>query len=217
MTTNSIPCIDQIKRIVLSPRSAFPQSADADLKNMVYFLSAVLLINFLIFCSSRIISALVSKNMSVLPIFTVNLFTTYLILIFCVAIFLLISGLWLHIWIYIFGGRKSVIQTIKAVVYSSTPGILFFWVPFVAVSFFPDEYISVLNTNPGIFWISLIFIFGIWGCFILITGITEQNGFSWILSVIIVGCSIVIPIIVFYHIIMTPRQIAFGFAFPRFP
>jgi hypothetical protein len=34
-----------------------------------------------------------------------------------------------HIFVYILGGRKGYLQTFKAVVYSSTPSLLFGWIP----------------------------------------------------------------------------------------
>ena len=34
---------------------------------------------------------------------------------------LIISGLWLHLWVYIFGGRKGIKNTIKTVFYSYSP------------------------------------------------------------------------------------------------
>ena len=35
-----------------------------------------------------------------------------------------IGGLWTHIWVYLVGGRRGVAQTIKAVMYGSTPSFL---------------------------------------------------------------------------------------------
>jgi len=43
----------------------------------------------------------------------------------------LISGLWTHIWVYVVGGRKGLEQTIKALMYISTPMYLVGWIPFV--------------------------------------------------------------------------------------
>lgn len=38
-----------------------------------------------------------------------------------------ITGAILHIFVYIVGGRKGIVQTIKAVMYGSTPGLLLAW------------------------------------------------------------------------------------------
>ncbi len=42
-----------------------------------------------------------------------------------------IDGLWLHIWVYLVGGRNGVGQTIKAVMYGATPSYLLGWIPIV--------------------------------------------------------------------------------------
>jgi hypothetical protein len=58
-------------------------------------------------------------------------------------IFVIISGLigilvgsgWMHIWVYICGGRKGVGQTIKAMAYGSTPSLVLGWIPFIGIIF----------------------------------------------------------------------------------
>jgi len=42
-----------------------------------------------------------------------------------------IGGAILHIFVYIVGGRKGIAQTIKAVMYGSTPGLLLGWIPVI--------------------------------------------------------------------------------------
>jgi hypothetical protein len=42
-----------------------------------------------------------------------------------------VSGAILHIFVYIVGGRKGISQTIKAVMYGSTPSLLLGWIPFI--------------------------------------------------------------------------------------
>ncbi len=42
-----------------------------------------------------------------------------------------IGGAILHIFVYIAGGRKGIVQTIKAVMYGATPSLLLGWIPFI--------------------------------------------------------------------------------------
>jgi hypothetical protein len=42
---------------------------------------------------------------------------------------ILILGIWVHIWAYAFGGRRGLTQTIKALMYGSTPFLIFGWIP----------------------------------------------------------------------------------------
>jgi len=44
-----------------------------------------------------------------------------------------IDGLWIHLWVYIVGGREGVGQTIKAVMYGATPYCLLGWIPIVNI------------------------------------------------------------------------------------
>ncbi len=44
-----------------------------------------------------------------------------------------IGGAILHIFVYIVGGRKGIVQTIKAGMYGSTPSLLLGWIPFIGM------------------------------------------------------------------------------------
>ena len=168
--------------------------------------------NFIFF---SILGALDRKNISLLQIFTTNFLITYLILVIGIAILLIIGGLWLHILIYLSGGCNHIVLTFRVVLFSSTPGILFFWIPIIAVKFLPENYLSVLNNTPSVVWILTLIFFGIWGGLLLIMGIKEDNRFSWIRSGFVVCCSLMIPIIICSIVTIVPGHIGFGIAFPQ--
>ncbi|VVB87898.1 Yip1 domain protein [uncultured archaeon] len=46
---------------------------------------------------------------------------------------IIIGGAIFHIFVYLAGGRKGINQTIKAVIYGSTPGLLLGWIPLVGL------------------------------------------------------------------------------------
>jgi len=48
---------------------------------------------------------------------------------------LFIGGLWAHLFVRAFGGRKGYRNTIKAFAYGNTPLFLFGWIPFVGMLF----------------------------------------------------------------------------------
>ncbi len=50
-----------------------------------------------------------------------------------IIIFLTIWGLWLHLWAYIFGARRGLEQTIKAVYYGNSPVYLLGWIPVILI------------------------------------------------------------------------------------
>jgi len=50
-------------------------------------------------------------------------------------IFILIIAAWIHVWVYLFGGRKGVRQTIKTIMYGNTPDLLLGWIPYIGLIF----------------------------------------------------------------------------------
>lgn len=64
------------------------------------------------------------------PILAVAM-TIFSLILGIISVF--IAGLWMHIWVYIVGGRKGVMQTIKALMYGGTPYYLLGWIPFIGI------------------------------------------------------------------------------------
>lgn len=84
-----------------------------------------------------------------------------------------ISGLWLHIWVYLVGGRNGFGKTITAIAYGQTPYLLLGWIP-------------IIN-----------FVATIWTLIVEIIGIRQLHGLTTGKSVIAVLLAIIIPLIVF--------------------
>ncbi len=61
---------------------------------------------------------------------------------------LVIYGVWLHLWVFLLGGRKGIWQTFKSVFYSATPSLILAWIP-------------VIGTLVGIVWTVIINVIGI--------------------------------------------------------
>ena len=83
----------------------------------------------------------------------------------------LIFGAWLHLWVYIFGGRLGIWQTIKTVMYGSTPSLLFGWIPFIG------------------------FVFTLWSLVLGILGISELQEISSLKATLAVALAVMIPLI----------------------
>jgi hypothetical protein len=90
-----------------------------------------------------------------------------------------IDGLWIHLWVYIVGGRKGVGQTIKAVLYGATPYCLLGWIPIVN------------------------FIAEIWMIIVAILGVRQLHELSTGKAVLAVVIAIAIPLIIYIAIIAT--------------
>lgn len=83
-----------------------------------------------------------------------------------------VGGAWLHLWVYVFGGRNGYLQTVKSLMYGSTPVMLLGWIPIVSV------------------------IGAIWAFILQILGIRELHGITTGQAVIAVLIAIIIPIII---------------------
>jgi len=83
-----------------------------------------------------------------------------------------IDGLWIHLWVYIVGGRKGVGQTIKAVLYGATPYCILGWIPIVN------------------------FIAEIWMIIVAIIGVRQLHELSTGKAVLAVILAIIIPAII---------------------
>lgn len=83
-----------------------------------------------------------------------------------------IGGVWLHIWVYLVGGRNGIGETIKAVIYGMTPSLLLGWIPIVG------------------------FIAGIWALIVEIIGVRQLHDLTTGKAVLAVIIAIVIPAII---------------------
>jgi len=90
-----------------------------------------------------------------------------------------IGGLWLHLWVYVVGGRNGFTQTIKVVAYGMTPSLLLSWIP-----------------GAGI-------ITGIWALIVEIIGIRQLHELSTGKAVLAIIIAIAIPAIIGIVLIAT--------------
>jgi len=131
--------IERIRGFLLKPVETFRNSRGDDVAPvMAYFV--VLLIFFGLL--SAIVSAIgVMKNP--LPSMLnlgfgmadpVVIFFTVLFSVIIAWFFLtLIWGVWLHLFAYIAGARKGILETEKAVIYGATPFLLLGWIPVIGM------------------------------------------------------------------------------------
>jgi len=98
------------------------------------------------------------------------------------AIDVIIGGLWLHIWVYLVGGRKGLTQTFKALMYGATPSLLLGW-------------ISLLGFFAPI-WVIWALIVEIWALIVEIIGIRQLHEISTGKAVAAVILAIIIPLVV---------------------
>ncbi len=83
-----------------------------------------------------------------------------------------IGGAWLHLWVYVFGARRGINETIKSVMYGSTPTYVIGWIPIVSI------------------------IGAIWSFVLVILGVRELQEISTGKAIAAVIIAIIIPLII---------------------
>ncbi|MFA4876343.1 MAG: Yip1 family protein [Methanoregula sp.] len=86
-------------------------------------------------------------------------------------IFAIIFAAWLHLWVYLLGGRQGIMQTFKAIIYGHTPRLLLGWIPVIG------------------------FIFMLWSLVLGILGIRELQELSTGKAILAFAIAILIPLI----------------------
>lgn len=145
--------MEKVKGFFLEPSRTFQYYREDSLANalkyyfILYLLYSILDILVRIFFGNLIISlmgeyAMISANAGTEEIIMSSIYDV----VYVIPV-IFIGGAFLEVGVYIVGGRMGLNQTIKAMLYSSTPSLLFGWVP-------------VLNIIAGI-WSIVLNIIGI--------------------------------------------------------
>ena len=108
------------------------------------------------------------------------------------TIVVIIEGLWLHIWVYLVGGRKGLTQTLKASMYGETPYLLLCRIPdilaviwlYLVIGEMPSSVTpsSVTSLLSAIWALNIIigikYLIPIWALIVTIFGIRQLHEIS---------------------------------------
>ncbi|WP_321507020.1 Yip1 family protein [uncultured Methanoregula sp.] len=83
----------------------------------------------------------------------------------------LIISAWIHLWVFVLGGRKGFLPTMRAVLYGMTPSLLFGWIPVVG------------------------FFFSLWALVLEILGIRELQEISSGKAILVMIIAVMIPLL----------------------
>ena len=156
--------IELIKGFLLSPVETFQKDRKADLGDALKYFLVLVLVNTVlsVIISLVALSSIWAAYSSIfeglgiaLPAaagFGIVIFAILMIFVTLLALF--IGAAWLHLWVYILGGRKGYLETLKAIAYGDTPSLLLGWIPVIGI------------------------IGGIWSLILLILGIRELHEIS---------------------------------------
>lgn len=159
------------KGCLLTPVETFRQSKDDELSAVFSYFLALLLFNAIL---SAALAAVMIETLPALAMMTGGIpvpVAIFLMMLVGGFIGTLVFGVWLHLWVYLFGGRRGIMQTINAVIYGSTPRLLFGWIPFIG------------------------FIFTLWSLALGILGVREMQEIDSLKATLAVALAVMIPVI----------------------
>nr|WP_320161212.1 Yip1 family protein [uncultured Methanoregula sp.] len=163
---------DKAKGFLLKPVETFQQAKNDETGTVFTYFAALLLVNAVL---SALVAAAGFGSMEKISGLTFGLAFPVLVFFMVLVggvIATLIFSAWLHLWVYLFGGRKGIMQTIKAMLYGNTPRLLFGWIPFVGI------------------------VFAVWSLILGILGIRELQELSTGKAVLVVFIAVIIPLII---------------------
>jgi hypothetical protein len=125
--------VEKLKGFLLAPSETFRKSREDTLgATFSYYIVLAIISAILVTLLYTAVASL--SPLSTLPgfagVFPAAMFVV-LIITYIIAPF--IGGAWLHIFVWLLGGRNGYIQTVKSMMYGSTPSLLLSWIPLVSI------------------------------------------------------------------------------------
>jgi len=174
--------LEMMKGFLLSPLESFRKVRETDWGDSLRYYLILLVINAILSAIVSIgmastawtsFSALFTQAGVPLPAVTgagVIVYALGMIIVQFVLVF--IGAAWLHLFVYILGGRRGYLQTLKALTFGSTPAMLFGWIPFIGL------------------------LAGIWSLILGIFGIRELHDMTTVRAAIAVILSVLVVLLI---------------------
>jgi len=170
--------LELMKGFILAPVETFRNVKDTDYGDtLVYFLILTLIYTVL---SIPVMLVLLPSSWfsGVLTMFGLGALAGLgiafiaIMMIIAALVFLFIGSAWLHLWVYVFGGRKGYRETLKALAFGDTPALLLGWIPVLGI------------------------LAGIWSVILSVLGVRELQEISTTRAVGAVIVAVVIPLLI---------------------
>ncbi len=157
------PIVTKVKGFFLNPVETFRQSINDEPGVVFTYFAAILLFHSIL---AAFVTAITLKGG------IIALVVGFLMMLVGGFIFTILCAAWIHLWVYLLGGRKGIMQTFKAIIYGHTPRYILGWIPFIG------------------------FIFMIWSLALSIVGIRELQEMSTGKAILAVAIAVIIPLII---------------------
>jgi hypothetical protein len=136
--------LETIKGFLMEPVPSFRKARKTPFGDAIKYYLILLIINAILtvivelVMASAILSAInqAMGQMGMGELFlvgTVGVVVGAIILVILSLILLFIVAGWLHIFVYLLGGRKGYLETVKALIFGSTPYMLIGWIPVIGI------------------------------------------------------------------------------------
>ena len=177
----------KVRGFLLNPRDTFQQIRDDEPGVPFMYFCTLLLLNVILSALIEVFSGVWNLRLGTgILSGTAAPFTVLIFFMVCSIVLILLLAAWIHMWVYIFGGRKGIKQTFKAILYGDTPYLLFGWIPFIGS------------------------VFAFWSLVLCTLGIRELQEVSTpyaILAVALAIITLVIPLILIIAWLMTSNMV----------
>ncbi|PKL68441.1 MAG: hypothetical protein CVV30_11050 [Methanomicrobiales archaeon HGW-Methanomicrobiales-1] len=165
--------VAKIKGLLLSPVETFQQSRTDEPGAVFTYFGVLLLLHSILVAIIAAVGIETMPRFAGMPGGIAVPFIVFFMALAAGFVLTLLFAAWLHLWVYLLGGRKGIMQTIKAIIYGHTPRLLLGWIPFIG------------------------FIFMLWSLALGILGIRELQEMSTGKAILAVAIAVIIPLIVF--------------------
>jgi hypothetical protein len=132
-----------MKGFLLSPVETFRKVRDTDLGDSLRYYLLLLAINAVL---SAIVNLAIAGSvwmvfsdlfkqagLAVPAVAGAGVIIIALVMIIVQFVLVFIGAAWLHLFVYLLGGRRGYLETLKAITFGSTPAMLFGWIPFAGL------------------------------------------------------------------------------------
>jgi len=132
-----------MKGFLLSPVETFRKVRDTDVEDSLRYYLLLLAINAVLSVIVNLAIAgsvwmvfsdlLKQAGLAVPAVAGAGVIIIALVMIIVQFVLVFIGAAWLHLFVYLLGGRRGYLQTLKAITFGSTPAMLFGWIPFAGL------------------------------------------------------------------------------------
>jgi hypothetical protein len=123
----------KIRGFLFEPARTFREVKGEDLGESLTYLAVLTLVFAVLAAAATLLSVGGMSGAFGIATGVFAVFAVFIFMFIAVAVTTLIGTVWLHIWVYLVGGREGMGQTWKVVVYSMTPALLLGWIPLIGL------------------------------------------------------------------------------------